>query len=240
MRIVGTGEDRISAKGSRHDHISHTSVHARVRCDSGEEQTENASAESESGGETRSPFDVEPRGAISEDGAARGTPTIDEGDSASAPTPSGGTFVAGGITFDVPEGWESRPPSSSMRSAEFAMPSGEGETGEAILAAFAGIRGTVDQNINRWIGQVSNPTGGPERGTMEVGDLTVHTVRITGTFSTGMMMGGGAPEPGTTLIGAVITGGPAGPVFLKATGPASVVADHLDAWESLLRSAETG
>lgn len=205
-------------------------------CSESEEPTETTQATDS--GETRSPFDVDPQGAIPRDAAERGmTPSNQQ---TSAPTATGDSFRAGGITFDIPEGWESQPPSSSMRAAELVMPSAQEGAEDAVLAVFAGIGGTVDQNINRWIGQVSNPTDGPTRETMAVNGLEVHTVMLTGTFSAGMAMGGGAPQPGTTLLGAVVTGGPGGPVHLKATGPESTVKANLEEWEALLSSAEAG
>jgi len=87
---------------------------------------------------------------------------------------------------------------------------------------------------------VSNPESPAARDTREVGSLTVHTVVVTGTFSAGMMSGGGAPAPGTTLLGAVITGGPGGPVFLKATGPKEAIESNFGAWEALISSAGGG
>ena len=224
---------------------------ALASCGESGESAETAQAPS--GGEARSPFDVTPPStppgpppSTATNAAPDASPTApsqtatSEDGTPTAPAQTGDTFRAGGITFTIPDGWESRTPRSSMRAAELAIPSGDGGDEDAVLAVFAGIRGTVEQNITRWIGQVSNPTATPYRETRTVGSLTIYTVMITGTFSTGPMMGGGAPSAGTTVLGAVVTGGPGGDVHLKLTGPASVISSNLDGWEALLKSAKAG
>jgi len=155
-----------------------------------------------------------------------------------APAPTGDTFSAGGLIFTIPEGWAARSPSSSMRAAELAIPSSEEGVADGVLAVFASIGGTVDQNINRWIGQVAAQTTEPVRETHKVGTLTVHTVSVTGTFNAGMMAGGSGPASGTTLLGAVVEGGPGGAIFLKATGPESVMSANVEKWNALIDGAK--
>jgi len=204
------------------------------------QENEQASTQSTASGESApSPFDVAPLGALPNDaGALPDRPVTATPDAASAP--AGGSFRAAGVSFTVPEGWIAQTPSSSMRAAQFGLPSGEEGVDDAVLGVFGSIAGTVDQNISRWIGQVSSPEAPPRRDTREIGGFTVHTVIITGTFSAGMMSGGGAPAPGTTLLGAVITGGPGGPIFLKATGPKQAIERNIEAWDALIGSATAG
>jgi len=220
--------------------IGCTSLVALLAIASCGQEAEQASTQGSSGDESLpSPFDVAPLGTLPSGGGAhppRPTVDLEQADTIAAE----GSFRAAGLTFSVPEGWVPQTPSSSMRAAQFAMPSGEEGVDDAILAVFASIGGTVEQNITRWIDQVSNPENPAARDTREVGSLTVHTVVVTGTFSAGMMSGGGAPAPGTTLLGAVITGGPGGPVFLKATGPKEAIENNFGAWEALISSAGAG
>lgn len=205
------------------------------------ESGEPASNQSASADENLpSPFDVEPQGTLSREQTGAMPRVTPPPGGASAPIATDGTLRAGGVSFEIPEGWSARMPSSSMRAAELAIPSGEEGVEDGVLAVFASIGGTVEQNITRWIGQVRDPETPAVRDTRSVGALTVHTVVVTGTFDAGMMAGGTGPQPGTTLLGAVVEGGPGGPIFLKATGPKAVLASNLDGWRALIDSASAG
>ncbi|CAE7803685.1 lipB, partial [Symbiodinium necroappetens] len=183
------------------------------------ESGEPAASESASaGGDLPSPFDVEPQGtlpgsdpeaqrrAAERAQAARVQAESDAGESLAGMD----SFRAGGVSFEIPEGWTARMPSSSMRAAELVIPAGESGGEAGVLAVFAGIMGTVDQNINRWIGQVRDPESPAVRESREVGGLTVHTVVVTGTYDAGMMAGGTGPQAGTTLLGDGAEGGARG------------------------------
>ena len=85
--------------------------------------------------------------------------------------------------------------------------------------------GGVDANIDRWIGQMSQPSGGSsaelaQRASEEVHGMPVHIVSVDGTYNAGSM-GGGASGPleGYRMVGAIVEG-PQGSVFFKLTGPA--------------------
>lgn len=153
--------------------------------------------------------------------------------------PEGGEVVAG-VMWEIPESWGVETPNTSMRAAQYSIPAPEGsDLEDATVAVFAGIGGTVQQNIDRWVGQMSDLEGEPQIESFGVGDLLVTHVAATGTLTVGMPMGGsGEPRPGTMLLGAVIGGGPQGNVFLKATGPREVLEAHRDEWDALLRSVK--
>lgn len=151
----------------------------------------------------------------------------------------GGTRIdADGVSFVVPSGWQRETVSSSMRAAQYRIPAkGEGE--EATFVVFRGIGGSPEENIQRWIGQLTDKPAAPERATVDIGHgLTVHTVKMTGTYTVGTMMGGsGNPEPDTMFLGAVITGGPSDlPVFFRVTGPRTSVEPRLEEWNAVLAS----
>lgn len=69
--------------------------------------------------------------------------------------------AASGLTFTAPPAWHSRPAASTMRVAEFVVPKapGDPEDAEVILYFFGGQSGSVDANIDRWIGQMQEPAG---------------------------------------------------------------------------------
>ena len=60
----------------------------------------------------------------------------------------------GNLQGVVPDGWIRENPSNSMRLAQFNI-SGKSERCELII--FSGIGGSVDANLNRWLGQFLNP-----------------------------------------------------------------------------------
>lgn len=128
------------------------------------------------------------------------------------------------LLFEFPEGWQSETPSSSMRMAQANVP---GAAGDAQLAVFffgPGQGGGVEANIERWIGQMEAAPGAEaERSSFEAGGLSIHTVALDGTLlPAGFGMGPSEPQPGSSLLGAVVEG-PGGPWFFKMTGPAATI-----------------
>jgi hypothetical protein len=146
-----------------------------------------------------------------------------------------GTLLAAlGWNVPVPAGWTQEQPSSSMRAAQYNIP---GDAGDAELVVFRGIRGGVDPNINRWIGQVSDPTMAPVRQTLDLADgRRVHTVEMIGTYQVGQMMGGsGQPQADTRFVGLVLEGGPEGLVFIRVVGPNATLEPQRDRIEQMIR-----
>ncbi|MCP4245534.1 MAG: hypothetical protein GY778_00655 [bacterium] len=167
--------------------------------------------------------------------------------SPSAPRPASGAAVAdgqfttAGVRFAVPEGWVSQPPTSSMRVAQFQLPGAEADAG-AEMAVFAGIGGSVQANIDRWVGQFrdpANPDEKPATETFEKGPLKVTVVRAGGAHTAAGMNPNEphpAPTAGTALFGIIVEGGPGGNVFLKTVGPAGTVEAHMDALRAFAQS----
>jgi len=73
--------------------------------------------------------------------------------------------VAAGLTYTAPSGWTVVPTSSSMRVAQFTLPraAGDTEAAEMILYYFGGSGGSVEANIERWLGQMQQPDGRPTK-----------------------------------------------------------------------------
>jgi hypothetical protein len=135
-----------------------------------------------------------------------------------------------GIEWKVPSGWTDQGP-RMMRLATYGIP-GQGGADAAECAVYyfgPGQGGTVEANMERWIGEFQNPSP-PERSMREVNGLEVARVRVKGAYSShggSMGMGGGAsPADGARsdaeLLGAIVEG-PSGAVFFKLTGPAKTV-----------------
>jgi hypothetical protein len=139
---------------------------------------------------------------------------------------------AGGLAFTAPPAWTSRPPASTMRVAEFvvAKAAGDPEDAEAIVYFFGGSGGTVDANIDRWIGQMQQTDGSASkdkarRETLTINGLKVTTVDVAGTYVAEVRPGATERhnKPGFRLRAAVIET-PRGPYYIKMTGPAKTMA----------------
>jgi hypothetical protein len=160
-----------------------------------------------------------------------------------APT---GAPTAGGLTWTAGAPLEARAPQSNMRAAEYIIAGG---APDAVLTVhfFPGMGGGVDANLDRWIGQFSNPDGTPlgrsaaKLDKRSVGGIAISTVDVAGNFaaSMGPMMQAdpSGPRPNYRMVGAVAEG-PKGLVFFKLTGPASDVDRAKPAFDALLESLE--
>jgi hypothetical protein len=137
-----------------------------------------------------------------------------------------------GLTFTPPPAWHTRAAASTMRVAEFVVPraAGDPEDAEVIVYFFGGSGGSVDANVDRWIGQMQQPDGSASkdkarRETQTINGLKVATVDVAGTYVAEMRPGATERynKPGFRLRAAVIET-PRGPYYIKMTGPAKTVA----------------
>jgi hypothetical protein len=147
------------------------------------------------------------------------------------------------LSFTVPAGWVKEQPSSSMRHSQYRLP-GPDTGGDAELAVFTGIGGSVQQNVDRWINQFTID-GKPAADTAKVEhrDLSGHHVTfvdVSGAYNPGTMsspMGAGEQglREGYRMLAAVIeTSGR--PWFLKLTGPENTVARSKAEFEAFVAS----
>lgn len=161
-----------------------------------------------------------------EAGAPDGTPTP------AAPDQGAPEQPASGLAFDLPAGWTSTPPASSMRLAQATI---SGPGGPAELGVFyfgPGQGGSADANIARWSDQISG--GKPEEGSFTANGLKVTWVDARGTLKPSSMgMGPSTEQPNSRLLGAVVEG-PGGPWFFKATGPDATLGPQRDAFMAML------
>ncbi len=166
-------------------------------------------------------------------------------------TPSPGIQAApaaGRLTFDAPAAWRTRPAASSMRVAEFVIPRAEGdnEDGELIVYYFGAGAGTVDANIDRWIGQIQQPDGSSTKDAARRSSQTVNGLKVTmidaaGTYVAEMRPGATERfnKPGFRLRAAVVET-PGGPYYIKLTGPARTITAADPAVTAFLGSLKFG
>lgn len=149
--------------------------------------------------------------------------------------------IAGGLSWQADEPLVYRRPANEMRAAEYGVRDHpEAELTVFHFARVEGGGGDVQSNIDRWVGQITQPDGRPSSEVAriehrEVADLPVTTLDVSGTFVGRMGMGGGTPHEGWRVLGAIVEG-PEGLVFFKLTGPAGAVAAASEAFEHLVAS----
>ena len=155
-----------------------------------------------------------------------------------------GIVEAGGLVFAAPDGWQKVATASSMRVAQYSLPRAEGdaEDAELVLYYFGGGGGSVDANIERWIGQVQQPDGRPSASLAKQEDRTVNGLAVTlldvrGTYVAEMAPGASERhnKPNFRLRAAVITT-PQGPYYIKLIGPQNTVAKWDQSFERFVGS----
>jgi hypothetical protein len=137
---------------------------------------------------------------------------------------------SGALHFDAPPTWKPRPSTNSMRVAEFVVPrvAGDPEDAETIVYFFGGSGGSVDANIERWVGQFQTESGGPvpapKRTTSTNGSLTTTAIDVSGTYVAQVRPGSAERfNKPTFRMWAAVVETPKGPYFVKLTGPARTV-----------------
>ena len=138
------------------------------------------------------------------------------------------------LTYVVPAGWAKQSPSNTMRLAQWGLSAEAGGKPGEVYVATAG--GDVASNVARWVKQMGQTK--PDKTTeLTVAGMRVTRVDVTGTFAG--MSGPGAPaaspESGYRLLGAVVETGDV-LTFVKATGPAAVMAREEMAFDAFLAS----
>ena len=149
-------------------------------------------------------------------------------------SPSGTTRseTVDGLVMSVPEEWVRGEVSGQMRKGSFVMP-GPGGGAQLLVYRFPGGAGTPEQNIERWKGQIEG--GEAKTRALEVGDLKISAVDVSGRFG-GSAMPGVPPTPAiedARLLAAAISGS-GDPWYLKVVGPAKTLEVWVPAWDKLL------
>ncbi|MEE2780997.1 MAG: hypothetical protein VX431_02250, partial [Planctomycetota bacterium] len=132
------------------------------------------------------------------------------------------------VVLRVPTAWKKETPKSKMRALQFSIPPVSEDSGPAELAVF-NFRGggTVNQNIERWIGQF-DPQGRQAalfEGTTQSGRYWL--ADISGTYNQSV----GPPilrktekRPGSRVLAAIVVTKAGKVLYLKLAGPDKTVA----------------
>jgi len=144
----------------------------------------------------------------------------------------------------TPEGWLAQKPSSAMRVSDYLLPKAAGDSEDATVTVyyFGGSGGTVQANLDRWVGQMAQPDGRASKAVAKTSTLqsraglNITLVDVTGTYVAEVRPG--SPErfnkPGFRQLAAVVETR-TGPHFVKLAGPAATVAKWEGSFQEFLR-----
>ena len=143
-----------------------------------------------------------------------------------------------GVRWTMPAGWKAEA-QRPMRLATYNVAPGA-ECGVYFFGAGQG--GSVDANLDRWIGQFLQADGKPSKAAAKIAKRTIHGSPVTTVEVSGAYTGMGGPTaqagpamPGYQLLGAIVEA-PQGSIFFKFTGPAKTVAANHEAFDKMLES----
>lgn len=147
-----------------------------------------------------------------------------------SPLPGGSAGRPGplALQWTDPPRWQSRVPSTPMRSKEYGVPKtgSDAEDGECFVVTFGpGQGGSVDDNIQRWVKQLEPTSSAVERTKRTVNGMNVTRVEVVGTYTPmamPAMPSAGGPKQGWRLVGDIVEA-PSGFWFFKMTGPDATV-----------------
>ncbi|MEE2778217.1 MAG: hypothetical protein VYE73_15805 [Acidobacteriota bacterium] len=151
-----------------------------------------------------------------------------------------------GMSWDAPQSWAAQG-QRPMRAATYVVPgAGGAEEGECAVFYFGrGQGGSVEANVQRWIGQFEPSEGSSEletvRSSDEVNGISMATLEVTGTFLFKPFPA--APQAtrraGYRMLAAIVEG-PEGPVFFKLTAPKATTDAAEADFEKMLASLRSG
>jgi hypothetical protein len=143
-----------------------------------------------------------------------------------------------GVRWTMPAGWKAEA-QRPMRLATYTVAPG-GECGVYYFGQGQG--GSVDANLDRWIGQFLQADGKSSKAAAKIAKRMVHGLPVTTVDVSGAYTGMGGPtaQPGPAVLGYRLLGaiveGPQGSIFFKFTGPAQTVAANQAAFDKMLES----
>ena len=149
------------------------------------------------------------------------------------------------LKFTAPAEWTTETPSSAMRKAQYSLARVEGDPEDAkmVVFFFEGQGGSVQANIDRWIGQFTKADESPATDAARVSKKESHGIPLTivdvsGTYKESMgPMTATTPKSNFRMLAAVAETS-SGPWFFKLTGPAKTVAKWEPSFHKFLDTIE--
>src|SRR6185295_10195449 len=148
-----------------------------------------------------------------------------------------GRLALGPFAVAAPADWTMKPITSSMRAADFVIPGKPGAEAELIVYYFGPDgAGSVDDNLDRWLGQFQQPDGKPSRSVAKIektkfAGQEATFMSVTGRYSAMAMPGASDPvdKPDQAMLAAIIAS-PKGPYYFRVLGAKPTVDAHAKAF----------
>lgn len=146
----------------------------------------------------------------------------------------------GKLTFEAPKNFERQQPRSEIIMHEFSIPPAEGDARPGRMTVTTS-GGSVQQNIDRWIGQFAQPDGSDTRknGKIEETEIrghAVHFVELSGTFDDKPApFAPGQKRENYRMLGAIIPTAE-GTIYFKLYGPRKTVSESQEAFRDMIVS----
>jgi hypothetical protein len=138
-------------------------------------------------------------------------------------------------------GW-SKSVASNMLVAEYLPPAKPGAEAKLVVTYFGpNGDGSIDDNINRWIGQFTQPDGKSSRDVAKIDRLTVAgqdaiMLSVSGHYVAPAMPGAAAVDKQDQALLAAIVASPSGPYYFKLVGARSTVDTNAATYLAMLTS----
>jgi len=147
----------------------------------------------------------------------------------------------GKMTLTAPESWKKKMPSVRIVEFEYEVPAVEGDERPGRMTVM-GAGGSVEDNINRWIGQFEQKNGGSSKDKTKkeeakIAGQKVYLVDISGTYKD--QPGPFAPavkRENYRMLAAIIATEKSGQYFVKFYGPKATVDKNEEAFKKMIDS----
>jgi hypothetical protein len=159
-----------------------------------------------------------------------------------------GANQSGNLRFRPDAGWTAEQPSSSMRVEQYRLPRAEGDSSDGQLVVFyfgPGQGGSVEANLDRWVGQMQQPDGGSSKSKAKTDNTTINRMPVTLLDVTGMYTesmtgggGGGQQIQGLARMRAAVIETPKGAYYVKLVGPEKTINRWDASFMEFIKSAE--
>jgi hypothetical protein len=154
-----------------------------------------------------------------------------------------GSLALGPFSVTPPAGWQAKPITSSMRAAAFQLPAKPGAEAELVVYYFGpNGAGSIDDNLDRWFGQFTQPDGKKSRDVAKIektkfAGQEATFVSLTGRYSAAAMPGATemVDKPDQALLAAIIDS-PSGPYYFKLLGAKATLDANAAAFRTMLGS----
>ncbi|MEO1496589.1 MAG: hypothetical protein AAFV43_05505 [Planctomycetota bacterium] len=153
------------------------------------------------------------------------------------------TLARGRVVAKAPDAWEKVEPRSMMLEGEFAVAAPEGVDAAPARLTMMAAGGSIDQNLQRWVGQFRGTEGGADMSAADIktsgaGETEVTTIDVAGTYMDGPPRGPKEPKDGYRLLGAIVPLSDGRAYFFKLVGPQSTIDAAADGFQSMIDSVE--